>query len=353
MGDLQGPVTVRRPPSTYFAKPGIHTHNVTRRLRSGSARRSIIGWIRLLLIVLGLCGIGYYGYTLSDQYIYEAYQNWAFDQQISGRHAVTFADYLREKTPFGFLVGSKPAETPSALTTSPSSAPAEIPRPAEGSVLGRVEIPRLNLAAMVREGVDEKTLTIAVGHVPITALPGQPGNFAIAAHRDTLFRALKDIKKDDLVTFQSPSGSYTYRVAATKIVKPSDVAILRSDGGGLIRDDSSSMPQNSEPPKILTMITCYPFYYVGSAPKRFIVEAKFVPPDNSEAASPPASASEKPDLTITKPKAIKQTNASGLRHNRSPSHFAQSHSGDSREVQRTESKPAKKRGFWHKVLHIS
>ncbi len=97
-----------------------------------------------------------------------------------------------------------------------------------------MEIKRLNVSAIVREGVDADTLRIAMGHVPSTSLPGATGNFAIAAHRDTLFRALKDIKKDDLVTFESPTGTYTYQVAATKIVKPSDITVLRPDGGGLV-----------------------------------------------------------------------------------------------------------------------
>jgi sortase A len=139
--------------------------------------------------------------------------------------------------------------------------------------LGRVEIKRLNVSAMVREGADAKILSISVGHVPSTSLPGETGNFAIAAHRDTLFRALKDIKKRDLVTFEAPTATYTYEVAATKIVKPTNIAVLRSNGGGVI-PDSDNTPGDTD--KLLTMITCYPFYYVGSAPKRFIVEAKLV-----------------------------------------------------------------------------
>jgi sortase A len=130
--------------------------------------------------------------------------------------------------------------------------------PVQGSVLGRVEISRLNLSAIVREGVDDATLSRAVGHLPSTALPGETGNFAIAAHRDTLFRALKDIQKDDQVSFESESGTYTYKVVSTKIVKPSDVSVLGPQGDA----------------KLLTMITCYPFYYVGSAPNRFVVQAK-------------------------------------------------------------------------------
>jgi sortase A len=232
----------------------------------------------LFLLVAGLAGTGYYVYTLSDQFIYQKYENWAFDQQIGGRTGVTFADYVREKTPFGFLVGEKNE----AVSRKPSPE-TEAARPATGSLLGRVTIGRLNLAAIVREGVDAKTLSIAVGHVPSTALPGKAGNFAIAAHRDTLFRALKDIKKDDLISFQSPEATYTYQVAATKIVKPSDVSVLRADGGGLI-DHRSAPPaaaQTDSKNRLLTMITCYPFYYVGSAPKRFIVQAQLI----SEVAS--------------------------------------------------------------------
>jgi sortase A len=135
---------------------------------------------------------------------------------------------------------------------------------------------------MVREGVDNETLSRAVGHLPYTALPGQTGNFAIAAHRDTLFRALKDIQKDDRVTFQSQTGSYTYEVVSTKIVKPSNLSVVQ--------------PQGSE--KLLTMITCYPFYYVGSAPKRFIVQAKLV---DSNLAIQPALRGQDTQLQNTRP----------------------------------------------------
>jgi sortase A len=126
--------------------------------------------------------------------------------------------------------------------------------------MGRVEIPRLNLSAIVRQGVQQSTLSHAVGHVPSTQGPGAVGNFAIAAHRDTLFRALKDIKAGDTVTFQSTGGTFDYQVISTEIVKPTDVSVLRPDGSQ----------------KLLTMITCYPFYYVGSAPQRFIVTARLL-----------------------------------------------------------------------------
>ena len=128
--------------------------------------------------------------------------------------------------------------------------------PAIRSVIGRLEIPRLNLSVMVREGADERTLSRAVGHIPGTALPGKLGNVGLAGHRDTFFRELRNIREDDAIEFETTHGKYRYIVKSTSIVTPRDVSVLRASGG-----------------ENLTLVTCYPFYYVGSAPKRFIVHA--------------------------------------------------------------------------------
>lgn len=246
-----------------LARPGFHSYNTARRLKTRAPKpRRHVSKLQTLLILIGLGCLGYYAYVLSDQTIYQAYGNWAFDQKLGGRTAVTFSDYLREQTPFGFLAGTRTAAPPQPAAIEPALT--------TGSIIGRVSIDRLHLSAVVKQGVDENTLRTAVGHVPSTALAGQPGNFAIAAHRDTLFRGLKDIQTGDLVTFQSDSHLYSYKVVATKIVQPTDVTVLRADGGGLIQS----------PGKLLTMITCYPFYYVGSAPKRFVVEAQLVETQN-------------------------------------------------------------------------
>ena len=260
----------------YYVRPGEHSHNAGRRTAEQNRNRSALRIFRLILLMIGIPCVFYFCYTLGDQYVYQAYENWAFDQQIAGHRSVTFADYIREKTPVGLVLGKTAPETAvrpavPAAKTQPGTRPTPVP-PAEGALLGRIEVKRLNLSAMVRQGVDTKMLSVAVGHVPSTALAGQIGNFAIAAHRDTLFRGLKDIRKGDLVTFQAPGETYTYQVLATKIVKPSDVSVLRADGGGLIPVSSASGDQN----RILTMITCYPFYYVGAAPKRFIVQARLL-----------------------------------------------------------------------------
>jgi sortase A len=213
--------------------------------------------MRFLFLLFGVGCTGYYAYVTGMDSVNQSYANWVFEQHIAGHGDVSLASYLRQ-TPLSFLVkdsvadNDRGADSPPVLRT-PS---AEL---ATGTILGKIEIERLHLSAVVREGVDDSTLGSSVGHVPSSALPGQRGNFALAAHRDTLFRPLKDIKQDDLIMFRSLTQTFTYRVENTRIVKPTDVDVLRSNG-----HDS------------LTLITCYPFYYVGAAPERFIVQARLV-----------------------------------------------------------------------------
>jgi sortase A len=124
---------------------------------------------------------------------------------------------------------------------------------------GRLEIQRLGVSVVVVEGTSETTLRRAAGHIVGTDLPGEPGNVGIAGHRDTFFRPLRNIHRDDVITLTTSRGEYRYRVVSTKIVSPYDVAVLNPDGA-----------------EILTLVTCYPFYFVGSAPDRFIVRAERV-----------------------------------------------------------------------------
>ena len=98
-------------------------------------------------------------------------------------------------------------------------------------MIGRLEIPRLNLAVMVREGADEGTLSRAVGHIPGTALPGNVGNVGLAGHRDTFFRALRNIRADDTIELETTAGTYRYVVKSTRIVTPRDVSVLEASGG--------------------------------------------------------------------------------------------------------------------------
>jgi sortase A len=124
-------------------------------------------------------------------------------------------------------------------------------------LVGRIDVPRLGLSVIVAEGVDTLTLGRAAGHIPGTALPGQPGNVGIAAHRDTFFRPLRNISQNDLITLTTLFGVYRYRVVSTKVVSPYNIEVLD--------------PGENE---ILTLVTCYPFDFVGAAPNRFIVRAE-------------------------------------------------------------------------------
>jgi sortase A len=125
-----------------------------------------------------------------------------------------------------------------------------------GDLIGRLEIPRLNLSVMVVEGEDEELLARAVGHLPDTALPWESGHAVFAGHRDTFFRPLKDLRDGDAIRLTTIRGTFAYRVTSTKIVEPDDVSVLAP-----------------RPVRSLTLVTCYPFVYVGRAPKRFIVHA--------------------------------------------------------------------------------
>lgn len=134
-----------------------------------------------------------------------------------------------------------------------------------GALVGMLEVPRLQLTTPVIEGDDERTLKRAVGHLPDTPMPWENGNSALAGHRDGLFRPLKDVKVGDEIRFRTTRDEFRYRVTKTSIVMPDDVSVLASKS-----------------PASLTLITCYPFYYVGSAPKRFIVHAEREQPGRSE-----------------------------------------------------------------------
>jgi sortase A len=183
-------------------------------------------------LIAGLLAVGYTAFDFAARYVYQAYATRELDRAVA----------LRQAAP--------PPAPDSTARSQPGPAVAQ-------SLIGKIEIPRLNISAIVREGVDDRTLDIAAGHIPDTALPGQMGNVGVAAHRDTLFRNLKDVRRDDRITLTTLDGEFVYRVVSLQIVKPTDVSVLD--------------PTPVE--KTLTLVTCYPFYFVGHAPKRFIVRA--------------------------------------------------------------------------------
>ena len=126
-------------------------------------------------------------------------------------------------------------------------------------LVGRIEIPRLNWSALIIEGTGSTELRRGVGHVERTALPGEPGNVGLAGHRDSFFHCLRDIGEGDTIDVHTPDGDFRYRVDEIQIVDP--------DRGDLL--DPTSSPT-------LTLVTCYPFGWIGPAPRRFVARASQV-----------------------------------------------------------------------------
>jgi sortase A len=133
-------------------------------------------------------------------------------------------------------------------------------------VAGKIEIPRLRVSGEIREGADDDTLSVAVGHVPGTALPGPTGNVALAAHRYGYFKGLRHVRKGDEITVTTARGEFHYAVDSIEVVEIKNVAVLAP---------------TVEP--TLTLITCYPFDYVGHAPQRLIVRAHRTDPQEASA----------------------------------------------------------------------
>jgi sortase A len=220
-------------------------------------RRWLVGFEWFFLLI-GLAALDTYVWVNTSSMLSQAYQDWAFDQSLRGLKP-TVPGFVGDEISWMFGRQREKVEAPEAAPKLQPMPQGKPPLPA--SLIGRLAIPRLGLTVMVREGADGKTLHRAVGHIPGTALPGYAGNVALAGHRDTFFRELRNIKKDDTIDFETENGTYRYLVESTDIVGPRDVGVLAASHG-----------------QTLTLVTCYPFYYVGSAPKRFIVHAAQVSP---------------------------------------------------------------------------
>jgi len=216
-------------------------------------------------LLFGLAALDFCIWMNTSSMVYEAYEDWAFDQDLR-RLAPSPMRFTGDEIRALFLRTAPRTERPELSMPAPlPSKPSQeakamaAKRQAASAVIGRLEIPNLHLTAMVQEGADARTLSRAVGHIPGTALPGGRGNVGLAGHRDTFFRALREIQMNDAIELQTPNGAYRYLVESTQIVGPRDVHVLASAGS-----------------ESLTLVTCYPFYYVGSAPKRFIVRAGLI-----------------------------------------------------------------------------
>src|SRR6266849_1506766 len=183
-----------------------------------SARASILCVAFYFFLTLGILALGYSAFVSADSHAYQALEMKEFKQ--AGRLA-----------------------EPHLL--------------AEGDVIGEIEVPRLGLDAIVVQGDSPASLRRAVGHLSKSALPGEWGNVALAGHRDTFFRPLRDIRIGDRIRFKTRERSFEYRVEWIEVVAPTDIRVLDSSSG-----------------HDLTLLTCFPIHFVGPAPKRLVVRAR-------------------------------------------------------------------------------
>ncbi|MBY0503772.1 MAG: class D sortase [Bryobacteraceae bacterium] len=189
-------------------------------------------WAIRSLLAGGLGVLAYCGFVLTDAWLFQLEQRQEFQTQLSkttptARKNAIFVD----------------------LHPPPSISPV--------GLIGKLEIPRLELSVIVLEGTDAGTLRHAVGHIPGTSLPGMPGNTGLSGHRDTFFRPLQDIRHHDLIQLTTKLGIYRYRVRSIQVVNPGEITVLNSTGT-----------------ETLTLVTCHPFTFLGAAPRRFIVQAE-------------------------------------------------------------------------------
>lgn len=205
-----------------------------------AALRETLRWTQGALFAIGIFLLAYCGFALMDAWFFQRRESSDLDRLMRDRR------------------------TSSASTPSSESAAETRHAPAVGAedgLIGRIEIPRLLLSAVVVEGSDARTFRRAVGHIAGTALPGQPGNVGLAGHRDTFFRSLRDLRVKDEVQFSTLKGDFKYEVESIMVVEPDNVDVLAPS------DENE-----------LTLVTCYPFSYIGTAPKRFVARARQVSP---------------------------------------------------------------------------
>ena len=202
--------------------------------------------LEAVLWTIAVVALGWFVYVQADAYFFQQGQNRRMNALLR-RNAESAAAGEKDSAPS--ITGATPdGETAAAATRVHF---------VRGDLVARIDIPRLKVSEAVIEGDDTETLRHAVGHIPGTALPGEPGNIALAGHRDSFFRKIGQLRDGDTLILETARGAFSYHVAKRAIVAPSDTSVLNS---------------TTEP--ALTLVTCYPFRYIGSAPKRYVIIAR-------------------------------------------------------------------------------
>ncbi len=227
-------------------RDGFEGNSPPRRPLRGAILHTLRKMFEAVLWTIAVVALGWFAYVQADAY---------FFQQDQNRRMNALLRRSAESAAAGETIS-----TPSTTRATPDG---ELPAPISsvhilrGDLVARIDIPRLKVSEAVIEGDDTDTLRHAVGHIPGTALPGERGNVGLAGHRDSFFRKIGELKEGDTLILETARGTFSYHVAKRAIVAPSDTSVLNS---------------TNEP--ALTLVTCYPFRYIGPAPKRYVITAR-------------------------------------------------------------------------------
>jgi sortase A len=206
---------------------------------------SVREWVSLILVVVGCGLLGFVG----GQYWYMIHTQRQLEASWQVQSAKDLEQSARDQDDSG---------------TSALAAPAE-----SGQQLTRLVIPKINFEAIVLEGTDRQQLIAGPGHLTDTVFPGEAGNAVITAHRDTFFRRIFELEKGDEIDVQRDGRVFHYEVTGKKVVPPTDLSVI-----------------HATPDAQLTLITCYPIYYIGPAPERLVVFSKLSTPGGEPAGKP-------------------------------------------------------------------
>jgi sortase A len=206
-------------------------------------KRPLVTFLSLGLLVLGIGCVSWAAFGIWSQ----------SDAQLNKAAAASAA-----------TVETTPAPAPAPASVPASAAPVASPvayatRPVQGDTIGTLAIPALKRTLPLLEGTVDKVLVRGVGHYTKSVLPGEADNCVVSGHRDTVFRQLNKLKIGDRLIVKTSAGTFTYAVSRTRIVHADDRTVI--------------VPTDHA---VLTMTTCYPFHYIGSAPDRYVVSADLV-----------------------------------------------------------------------------
>ncbi|MGH9704559.1 MAG: class D sortase [Candidatus Acidiferrales bacterium] len=238
------------------------TTGMKNRGRNSVNKASLFFCAEYLFLILGVLALLYAAKVYLEADSFQSVENLKFERARQSRQN---------------FQGASPSPTESELEPGRNVAFAG----SEKSAIGRLEIPSVGISSMVVEGDDSRALRLGIGHIPGTALPGTRGNVGLAGHRDTFFRPLRHIEPGDLIRLATLKVTYSYRVETASVVPATQTGVL------------SPGPQN-----MLTLVTCYPFDYIGPAPNRFIVQARETGQAAMEASAParsPATGTSQPN----------------------------------------------------------